>query len=135
VTPAEVEAGGPIPLAVRIANGLEGDIEFHGYGVEPTEWNGETVNVRLVDIYRDGGEPNLYLKSPAVEPPLKIAAMSRTVIEPGRTLTVSTHARKWAIRGGWTPGRYRVTVRVDGLRIDDFTTANVLSEPFEFVIN
>ena len=132
--PAEVDTGSPIPLEIKIANGLAAAIEFNGYGVEPTGWNGETVNVRLVDVYRDGDRMNLFLRSPAVERPLKVAGISRQVIEPGRTLTIRTDVRKWEVRGGWTPGRYRVTVRIDGLRIDELTTANVMSEAFEFVI-
>jgi hypothetical protein len=134
VSPAEVEAGGPIPLTIRVANGLPGEIELVGYGVEPTAWNGETLNVSLVDIDRDGLGPNLFLERPAVEPPVRVAGMSREVIGPGRALTITTDARKWSIRGGWRPGRYRVTVRVGNLRVDAFSTVDVLSEPVELVV-
>lgn len=129
----EVRAGGTT-LRVTITNGLPGPIAFHGYGTRPTDWNAETASVSLVDVYREGTPGNLFLAAPKVEPPLKIAGRSRVTIPPGKSLTVETDARKWSIRGGWTPGRYRATVRVDHLELDEFSTASVRSEPFEFVV-
>ena len=128
-----VKAGGPIPLRVSVTNGLPSSIDHHTYRTEPVEWNGETVNVSLVDIYRDGS-PNQYLARPRVQPPLMISGMGRREIKPGATLTITTDAAKWKTRDGWKPGRYKVTVRVDNLRLDDYSTLSVLSDPVEFTI-
>ena len=56
------------------------------------------------------------------------------VIEPGKTLVIRTDARKWKLRGGWLPGRYKAWVRVDGLTIDRYSQLSVTSDPFEFEI-
>jgi hypothetical protein len=52
-----VKAGQPIPLTLTVENGLAGPIEFHSYATEPNDWNGETVAVDLVDVYRRRRSP------------------------------------------------------------------------------
>ncbi|MCH7988974.1 MAG: hypothetical protein IID46_07460 [Planctomycetes bacterium] len=134
VKPATVIAGKPIPLFITVTNQLDGSIGFPCYSLIPNNWNGETLSISLVDIYRDGKEFNLYLASPKIEPPLRIAGTSQTTVQPKQSATVQTDAAKWKLRDGWLPGRYKVTVRVDNIRVDDYCTLNVLSDPFEFTI-
>lgn len=133
VEPGTVKAGEPIPLAITITNGLPASIRHSTYSLEPRDWNGETVNISLVDIYRQG-PPNLYRGRPEVEVPIRISGMSSHEIKPGETLTVKTDARKWKLHDGWLPGRYTVTVRVDHLTLDRYSTLSVLSDPVEFRI-
>jgi hypothetical protein len=134
VSPVAIPAGNGIPLVVRVTNGLDDAIEFHGYGTEANDWNAETVSVSFFDIYRDGDDGQLFLAAPKVEPPLTIAGMSRQVIRPGESLRIEIDARKWTIRDGWKPGHYRAVVQVKYLRADEYCTLNVLSDPFEFDI-
>ena len=133
VKPATVIAGKPISLIITITNQLDGSIGFPCSRI-PNSWNGETLRITLVDIYRDGKEFNLYLARPKIEPPLRISGTSQTIIQPKQSATVQTDAAKWKLRDGWLPGRYKVTVRVDNIRVDDYCTLSVLSDPFEFTI-
>jgi len=135
VTPAVVKSGEPIPLSIRIANGLRGSIYHETFSVKPNDWNGETVHINLVDIYRNGVASNLYRARPAVkQPPMPVSGMGALEIKPGSVLEVKTDARKWQLRDGWIAGRYRVTLRVDRLRADPYCTLSVLSDPVEFEI-
>ncbi len=131
VEPGTVKAGGAIPLTVTITNGLPTSIRHNTFRLEPTDWNGETVNISLVDIHREG-PPNLFLHRPEVDPPQIISGMGSHEIKPGGTLTVKTDARKWKLRDGWLPGRYKVTVRVDHLTLDRYSTLSVMSDLVEF---
>jgi len=137
VVPAAVKAGEPIPLTVRISNGLRAPIFHDTFRLEPVDWNGETVHISLVDIYRDGVAYNLYLARPAFEGPpwqQSRAGPGGHEIKPGGVLEVKTDARKWTLRDGWLPGRYSVTLRVDGLRADPYCKLSVLSDSFEFEV-
>jgi len=134
VTPAVVKAGEPIPLAVTVSNGLGAYIHHSTYSLTPNDWNGETHNISLVDIYRDGKEFNLYLARPKANPPHLVSGVGGRGIKAGESLRIETDARKWKLRDGWLPGHYKVIVRVDRLRIDPYWTLSVLSDPFEFVI-
>ena len=129
---APVKAGQPTPLTLTVENGLLGPIEFHSSVTEPNDWNGETVAVELVDIYRVGDFTNRFLAKPKVDPPRTVAGPSRRVVEPGKSLDVRIDASKWTIRDGWQPGTYTVTARVrvtaDGGRVQ----LGVLSAPAGF---
>jgi hypothetical protein len=128
-----VKAGSPIALTITITNGLAAPIYHNTFSVEPREWNAETVNLELVDIYRE--KPfNLYLRRPEVRVPLVVSGMGRFEIGQGKSLVVKTDATKWELRDGWKPGRYRVTVRVNNLTVDDYSTISVLSDPVEFTV-
>lgn len=131
--PGTIKAGKPIPLTVTITNGLPASVRHSTYSLEPRDWNGETVNISLVDIYRDG-TMNLYRKRPKVKPPMYIAGMGSHEIKPGETLTIKTDARKWKLQDGWLPGHYKITVRVDYLTLDRYSTLSVLSDLVEFRI-
>ncbi|MBC8869321.1 MAG: hypothetical protein H8E44_07875 [Planctomycetes bacterium] len=134
VTPPVVKVGEPIPLTVTVSNGLGVPVFHSTFALKPNDWNGETHNVSLVDIYRDGKESNLHLARPEINVPHLVAGIGRTGVEPGKSLQIETDARKWKLRDGWLPGRYEVTVRVDGLEIDPYYRLSVLSGPFEFEI-
>ena len=134
VVPAVVKEGQPIPLKIRITNGLKRPIRFQTYSMQPVEWNGETCCISLVDIYRDGKEFNLYLARPQIKVPENISGSAAYKIAPGEMLEVSTDASKWKLRDGWLPGRYQVTVRADALLVDDYSRLYVLSDPFEFEV-
>jgi len=134
VTPCVVKAGEPIPLAITVSNGLGAYIYHSTYSLKPNDWNGETHNISLVDIYRDGKQFNLNLARPKSDPAYLVSGMGSQGIKAGESLRIETDARKWKLRDGWLPGRYQVTVRVDGLQIDPYFRLSVLSDPFEFEI-
>jgi len=52
----------------------------------------------------------------------------------GKRVEIQTDARKWKLRDDWLPGRYRVTVLVDNLKVDKYSTISVLTDPIEFEI-
>lgn len=131
--PVVVAAGETIPLTISIFNGLDWRIRHDTYSVKPTNWNGETINITLVDIYRDGST-NRYLAAPQITPPRSISGLGSHAIDPGKLLDIRTDARNWTLRDGWLPGRYKATVAVMNLRVDHYTTMRVMSEPFEFEI-
>jgi len=49
---AVFKTGKPLPMSVTLMNGLSKTIRFSTFATEPNEWNGETLNVSLVDVYR-----------------------------------------------------------------------------------
>jgi len=130
-----VERDGAIPVSVVITNGLEGSIEYSSFSLVPNAWNGETVHLALVDIRRDGQPQGLFVERPRVEAPVHVAGMTRHVIAPGKSTTIATDLRKWKIREGWKPGKYEITLRVEGLSTDDgHCVLSVHSDPLEFQI-
>ena len=135
VESVDLKAGDPIPIGVTIHNDLPAEIRYSTYRLEPIDWNGETVNVTLVDVYREGESRGLYLAKPKVDAPHRISGMGSHRIESGKELTIRTDAGKWEIVGGWKPGNYRVTVRVERLYVDDGRChLSVHSTPVEFTI-
>jgi hypothetical protein len=134
VAPAVVEADAPIELNVTVTNGLPRVIHHSGSWTEPVEWNGETIGVSVVDIYRDGEPGNLFLARPEVTLPAGISGIGRVRVDSGHSLSIRTDASKWTLRDGWLPGSYQITVRVDNLALDDYCTLSVMSDPIEFAI-
>ncbi len=135
VRPAAVKQGEPIALAATIRNGLKGPIGYSTFSLKPNGWNGETVSLTLVDVYRNGETRSLFLEHPKVDVPRELAGMAWHRIEAGKSLTVTTDARKWKIVDGWKPGKYKVTVRVERLTADNGRCLlSVQSAPFEFEI-
>jgi hypothetical protein len=132
--PRIIADGEAVPLTITITNGLSSSIHHLTFSLESNGWNGETHNISLVDIYRDGEAGNLYLARPEMNVPVGVSGVSSREIKPGEQLEIRTDARKWKLRDGWLPGRYMVTIRVDNLRVDDYTTLSVSSDPFEFEI-
>ncbi len=116
-------------------NGLKGPIRYSTFNLKPNDWNGETVHLTLVDIYRVSTQLGLFAERPKVEVPTKIAGMGSYPIKAGGSLTVTTDGRKWKIVGGWVPGKYKATVRIENLAVEgDRCILSVHSEPFEFEI-
>lgn len=134
VKPKIVKTGEAIPLTITVSNGLSSSIYHSTFSLTPNNWNGETCNVSLVDIYRDGKAGNLYLARPRIDVPMTVSGMGRREIKPGGKIDIPTDARKWKLRDGWLPGRYNVTVRIDNLKVDDYSTLSVLADPIEFEI-
>lgn len=127
--------GDPILLDVTIANYLSGTIEYHSFGLQPNDWNGETVNMTLVDIYRDGSPKGLFATRPKLDVDDKVTGVARHPILAAERLTSRIDARKWEIKGGWVPGKYSVNVRVEGITADQGRSrVSILSEPFEFEV-
>ena len=69
VEPAVVETGAPIELTVTVTNGLPHAIYLSGSWTEPVDWNGETISVSVLDVYRDGKPGNLLIGRPAAAKP------------------------------------------------------------------
>ena len=134
VKPEIVKSGEVVPLTITVSNGLSSSIYHLTFSLTSNDWNGETYNISLVDIYRDGNTGNLYIARPKMEVPITVSGVARWEIKPGEKLEIQTDARKWKLRDGWLPGRYRATVRVDNLKVDKYSTLSVLSEPIEFEI-
>lgn len=129
------DEGESIPVSVVISNGLSDTIGFSSFSLTPNEWNGETINLSLVDITRNDGIQLLYLSRPSIKAPREISGVAGHRIEPGKELTVKTHLDKWKIVDGWIVGKYVATMRVERLTVDgNRCLLSVHSEPFEFEI-
>ncbi len=127
---------GPLLVRITISNGLSQDIRFSTLSLEPNSWNGEIVNISVVDIYRDSSGPtNVFLARPTLgEVPRFLSGIGSYPIKAGESRSVVVDLSKWQIRDGWSAGRYRITVRADNIQVDDYTTASVMSDPIEFDI-
>jgi len=134
VRPEIIKSGEVVPLTITVSNGLSSSIYHLTFSLTSNDWNGETYNISLVDIYRDGRVSNLYFSRPEMDVPITMSGMASWEIKPGEELEIQTDARKWKLRDGWLPGRYRVTVRIDNLKVDKYSTLSVLSNPIEFKI-
>ena len=133
VSPDVVRVGSEIPLTVTILNEMDVPVHYPTFSLEPNDWNGETSNIALVDIYRNSKMWNLYLDSPDVNVPRDISGQGHHRIDPGNSLTIRTDARKWTLRDSWLPGRYQVTLRVN-VTVGKHYLLSILSDPFEFEI-
>jgi len=80
---------------------------FHAFGAATFFWQGKACEVKREEVIE---------------------------IKPNGSPSITTDARKWALRDGWLPGRYTVVARVDNLQVDDSSRLSVLSEPLEFII-
>jgi len=129
-----VKTGDSIPLTITVSNGLSSSIYHSTFSLTPNDWNGETCNVSLVDIYRDDKADNLYLVRPKMDVPMTVSGMGGREIKPGGKIEIQTDARKWKLWGGWLPGRYRVTVEIHNLKVDEYSTLSILTDPVEFEI-
>ncbi len=128
---AVFKSGKPLPMSVTLTNGLSKTIRFSTFAVEPNEWNGETLNISLVDIYRNGQKHNLYLARPKLKVPVSISGSSAHSVKPGGTLRIMIDISKWKIQGDWTKGKYELVFRMDNIIVDDKVTLSVLSDPVQ----
>lgn len=131
---AVFKSGKALPVSITLANGLSKTIRFYTFAVQPNEWNGETINISLVDVYRDGQRRNLYLARPEVIQPLTVSGLGSHPVAPGSTLRVMIDIGKWKIQGGWTEGTYDLIFRMDGIIVDDRVTMSVLSDPVRVLV-
>jgi hypothetical protein len=132
--PKVVKAREAIPLTITISNALPSSVYYSTFSLAPNDWNGETCNVYLIDIYRDGKEGNLYLERPRMDVPVTVSGMGRREIKAGGKIEIQIDARKWKLRDDWLPGKYRVTIRVDNLEVDKHSILSILTDPVEFEI-
>jgi len=132
--PVVIPAGEPLPVMITVSNGLHASIYHVTFALEPNESNGETLNIELLDITRNGVYPCIHLFGPSIRPPRQISGPGAREIKPGQSLLIVTDARKWTVSGGWTPGHYSLRAAVRGLILDQHCTLDVTSDPFEFEI-
>lgn len=128
------EAGKPILMSVVLTNGLSKTIRFNTYATEPNEWNGETLNISLIDIYRNKEKRNLYSASPEIKVPLVISGSGSHPLDPNETLRITIDISKWKIQGGWTKGTYELAIRMDNIVVDDKVNMSILSDPVEVTV-
>jgi len=131
---AVFKAGKPLPMSVTLMNGLSKTIRFSTFATEPNEWNGETLNVSLVDVYRDKKKRNLYFARPELKVPVTISGPGSRQIQPNGTLRIMIDISKWKIQGGWTKGEYELVFRMDRIIADDKVTLSVLSNPVHVIV-
>lgn len=122
------KAESPILLTITLRNQSSATISFVGWGIAPTDWNAETANIDLTDIYATKSPLNLYRARPETVPPHTLSGQSGRQIPPGGELSIAFDARKWTIEGGWRPGVYRVRANLRGLMLDDYTRAMIASD-------
>lgn len=133
---AVLEAGKPLPMSVTLTNGLSETIRFTTFAVKPNNWNGETQNISLVDVYRNKQKKNLYLARPAPKAPMpaNISGPSAHSVTPGGVLRIVIDISKWRIQGGWTKGEYQLVFRMDRITVDEKVALSVLSDPIQIVV-
>jgi tetratricopeptide (TPR) repeat protein len=133
-----VRLGEPIPVDIAITNQLQSEIGFSTISLVPTETNGETLNISLVDVYRNNQPRGLFLARPTITESAEMQASPTGGrkwhrIAPGEVLRLSTDVRKWSIVDGWIAGKYTITLAVEGITADDRRChLRVMSEPFTF---
>lgn len=131
---AVFKQGKPLLMSVTLSNGLSKPIRFTTFSTKPNEWNGETLNISLVDVYRNKEKRNLYLGRPKIEVPLTISGYGGPPIQPGETVQIMLDMSKWKIDGGWTKGGYEVVFRMENIIADEKITMAILSDPVHVVI-
>jgi len=131
---AVFKEGKPLLTSVTLSNGLSKAIRFTTFSTKPSNWNGETLNISLVDIYRNRQKRNLYLERPKIDVPPGISGPGARAIQPSATFQVMLDISKWKIDGGWTKGEYEIVFRMERIMVDEKITMSVLSDPFPVVI-
>lgn len=131
---AVFKSGKPLPASVTLTNGLAKTIRFNTFATEPNEWNGETLNINLVDIYRNKKKRNLYLSRPELTIPVTTSGPGSRHVQPNGALRVMIDISKWRIQGGWTKGEYELVFRMDNIIVDDKITLSVLSDPVHVLV-
>lgn len=130
------KAGEPILIDVEIKNQLKHEIRLTAYAFSPNEWNGETGHIEFPDIYRLPKIFQIYMARPdgGKNFPRGITAPGWYPI-PAKTSKISTiDVSKWQVVGGWTPGKYQLSVRVNKIDIDRYSWVHVTSDPITIEI-
>lgn len=131
---AVFKTGKPLPMSVTLTNGLSKAIRFTTFSTTPNDWNGETLNISLVNVYRDKQRHNLYIARPELRVPLTISGPQSHLNNPGESLRILIDISKWRIEGEWIKGEYELVFRMDNISVDDKVTLSVLSDPVHVVV-
>jgi len=126
---ALIKSGYPLPISLTVSNGLSATLRFTTFSTSPNDWNGETMNISVVGVYRVGNRRNLLLNKPGLTAPLTVSGPASHPIQSSDTLTIMIDANKWTIDGGWVPGLYELVFRVEKLTTDGRSELSVLSDP------
>jgi hypothetical protein len=127
---AVFRAGEPLLCDVVITNKTGSPIWFSTFSRKPNKWNGETASLVVVDIYRGTSSvPRPAEWSPSITPPRTLAGRGSYAIAPSESMSITIDLRKWKVLPGWSAGQYRVNVRAENIRLDDYAVASVTS-PF-----
>lgn len=130
----DYRVGQPLLVEVEVFNGLDTEIGFLSFALVPNEWNGETFSVHVMDIYRDGQPPSIFIRRPEVRQPLSISGVGRERVPAKGRKRIQIDLSKWEVAGGWKAGKYRFTVAVSNIAADSLTTLRVDSEPAEITV-
>ncbi|OPZ74325.1 MAG: hypothetical protein BWY82_00754 [Verrucomicrobia bacterium ADurb.Bin474] len=123
------KSGHPLPISLTVSNGLSATLRFTTFSTSPNDWNGETMNISLVEVYRDGKRRNLLLNKPELSAPSTVSGPASHPIHSNATLTIMIDANKWTIDGGWAPGQYELVFRLEKMTIDGRSELSVVSDP------
>ena len=127
--------GSPLLLHITLQNRLSAALHWSTYSLAPTPWNGETLNVNLVESHRAGWDAGLFVAPPRIEPPRPIAGPSSHAVPPGGNLTVTVDLQKWNVVEGWRAGDYRVVLELRNVGVGDGRVRlAVASETLAFTI-
>jgi hypothetical protein len=128
------KTGKPLLMSLTLTNGSSRPIRFTTFSAEPNEWNGETFNISLVDVHRNGQKRNLYLARPELKGLLAISNPGSRSIQPGKNLRVTIDMSKWGIDGDWIKGEYELVFRMDNITVEDKISMSILSEPVHVIV-
>ena len=124
----------PLLVEVEVFNGLASEIVFPRFSLTPNAWNGETLSLHVMDIYRDGQLPSIFVKRPEIHSPLSIAGPSGERVPAKGRKRIQIDLSKWEVAGGWKAGKYRFTVALENIAVDSFTTLRVASVPADITV-
>ena len=125
-------SGRPLPISITLSNQPSMPVSFTTFSTEPNEWNGETHNISLVSVYRDGEKRNLHLSHPEVQVPRSVTNSITYQVKPDHPLRIMLDVSKWKIEGDWVKGEYRLVFRMERVRSEYKTwsdTWHALSDP------
>jgi hypothetical protein len=131
---AVFKSGKPLPMSVMLTNGLSNTIRFSTFAIKPNDWNGETLNISLVDVYRGKQRRNLYLARAELKVPVTISGPGARPVTPNGTFSIMIDISKWKIQGGWTKGEYELVFRMDNIIVDDKIKMSVLSDTVKVIV-
>ncbi len=126
--------GKPLLMSLTLTNGLPKALCFVTFSTKPNEWNGETFEIQVSDLYRNKQKRSLYLARPEIHVPTTISGPAAHAIQPGTRFQILLDMSKWKIDGGWTKGKYEVAFRMDRIIVDEKITMSVQSDPVHVVI-
>lgn len=127
--------GSPIRVRVTLQNRLPEALHWSTYSLAPNPWNGETLNVNLLEIHRARTTGSLFLAPPRIDPPRGIAGPSSHTVPPGSDLAVTVELQKWRIVEGWRAGDYRAVLELGNVSVGDGRVRlAIASDPLAFTI-